>query len=168
VLRVSGRLTVRTASMLLAISIVLPVLTLGWSQPFRKADLTTVVLTLAGMSINVLPAALLFVGLATYDLLNFGVEFANTDGRIMPRGGRVLMYFGTVLLATSFTQFFFYARVVATGQPEGTLDLFIDIPFVVGILILGLPYLAWIVLRRRGRLTGDAYVSSQQEYSETR
>ena len=44
------------------------------------------------------------------------------------------------------------ARVVATGQPDDSLDLFIDMPFVVGILFLGLPYLAWMLLRRRERL----------------
>jgi hypothetical protein len=160
VLRLSGRLTVHAASILLALSLVLPVLTLGWSQPFRKTDLTTVVLSGAGIVANVLPAALLFVGLATYDVLNFGADFANTNGRIMPRGGRVLMYFGTVLLVGSFILFFLNARVIATGQPDDSLDLLIDIPFVVGILFLGLPYLAWIVLRRRRRLVSEDLPSS--------
>jgi len=155
VLRFSGRLTGLTASMLLALSVVLPILTLAWSQPFRQANLTTEVLQVAGIATNILPAALLFVGLAAYDVLNFGVKFANTDGQTMPRGGRVLMYFGTVLLVTGFTQFFFYARVVATGQPESTLNLLIDTPFVFGTLFLGLPYLAWIVWKRRERLTGE-------------
>ena len=141
--------------MLLALSAVLPILTLAWSQPFHQADLTTGEFQAAGIATNILPAALLFVGLAAYDVLNFGVEFANTDGRTMSRGGRVLMYFGTVLLVTGFTQFLFYARVVATGQPERTLNLLIDMPFVFGTLFLGLPYLAWMVWKRRERLTGE-------------
>jgi len=153
-LRVSGRLSIRAASLLLAISLVLPVLTLGWSQPYRKSDLTTVVLSVAGVSANVLPAALLFVGLAAYDVLNFGVRYANVDGLIMPRGGRVLMYFGAVLLVTAFVLFFLNARVVSTGQPHGSLHLFIDMPFSTGILFLGLPYLAWMVSRRREMLIG--------------
>jgi hypothetical protein len=33
-------------------------------------------------------------------------------------------------------------------------------PFVVGILFLGLPYLVWIVLRRRGRLVSEEVPSS--------
>jgi hypothetical protein len=160
VLRVSRRLTVRMASILPALSLVLPVLILGWSQPFRETDLTTVVLSGAGVAANVLPAALLFVGLAAYDVLNFGADFANTDGRIMPRGGRVLMYFGTVLLVSSFILFILNARVVNTGQPDDSLELFIDMPFVVGILFLGLPYLVWIVLRRRGRLVSEEVPSS--------
>lgn len=148
------------ASILPALSLVLPVLILGWSQPFRETDLTTVVLSGAGVAANVLPAALLFVGLAAYDVLNFGADFANTDGRIMPRGGRVLMYFGTVLLVSSFILFTLNARVVNTGQPDDSLELFIDMPFVVGILFLGLPYLVWIVLRRRGRLVSEEGTSS--------
>ena len=71
-----------------------------------------------GIPTNILPAALLFVGLAAYDVLNFGVRYANTDGRIMPRSGRVFLYFGAVLLVTSFALFYLNARVVRTGQPH--------------------------------------------------
>jgi hypothetical protein len=154
-LAISGRLTVGTTSMLLALSLILPVLTLGWSQPFRKEDLTTVALLVAGVSANILPAALLFVGLAAWDVLNFGVRYVNTDGRIMPRSGRILLYFGAVLLVTGFTMFYLNARVVRTGQPPGDLELLIDMPFMLGILVLGLPYLAWMVWRRSGHLIGE-------------
>ena len=149
------RVSVRAASLLLAITLVLPVLTLGWSQPFHQTDLTTVALSAAGVAANVLPAALIFVGLAAYDVLNFGVRYANVDGRVMPRGGRALMYFGVVLLVTAFTQFYLNARVVSTGQPDRTLNLLIDMPFFAGIYILGLPYLAWMAWRRRERLIAD-------------
>jgi hypothetical protein len=154
-LAVSARLTVGTASVLLALSLILPVLTLGWSQPFRKEDLTTVALSVAGVSANILPAALLFVGLAAWDVLNFGVRYVNTEGRIMPRSGRVLLYFGAVVLVTGFTMFYLNVRVVRTGQPLGDLELLIDMPFMLGILVLGLPYLAWMVWRRRGYLIGE-------------
>jgi hypothetical protein len=154
-LLLAGRLTARAASLFLAISLILPVLTLGWSQPFRQTDLTTVALSAAGVAANVLPAAFIFVGLAAYDVLNFGVRYANVDGRVMPRGGRVLMYFGVVLLVTAFTMFYLNARVVSTRQPAGSLNLLIDMPFTVGILFLGVPYLAWIVWRRREKLIGS-------------
>jgi hypothetical protein len=151
-LALARRLSARSASLLLAISLILPVLTLGWSQPFRETDLTTVALSVAGVAANVLPAALLFVGLAAYDVLNFGARYANVDGRIMPRGGRVLMYFGAVLLVTAFTLFYLNARVVSTGQPDESLNLLIDMPFAIGILFLGVPYLAWMVWKRREKL----------------
>jgi hypothetical protein len=154
-LALSGHFTVGTASMLLALSLILPVITLGWSQPFREEDLTTVVLSVAGVSANILPAALLFVGLAAWDVLNFGVRYVNTEGRIMPRSGRVLLYFGVVLLVAGFTIFYLNARVVRTGQPPEDLELLIDMPFMFGILVLGLPYLAWMVWRRRGHLIGE-------------
>lgn len=160
-LRLSGRLSVRTLSLLLAISLVLPLLTLGWSQPFRETDLTTVVLSVAGVATNVLPAALLFVGLAAYDVLNFGVRYANVDGRIMPRGGRVLMYFGAVLLVTAYVLFFLNAREVGTGQTDESLNLLIDMPFMAGVLFLGLPYLAWMVWRRREWLIGSEIASAR-------
>ena len=155
VLAVSGRLTVGTASMLLTLSLILPVLTLGFSQPFRGEGLTTVILSVAGVSTNILPAALLFVGLAAYDVLNFGVRYVNTEGRIMPRSGRVLLYFGAVLLVTGFTMFYLNTRVVSTGQPPQDLTLLIDAPFVFGLLFLGLPYLAWMVWRRPDHLVGE-------------
>lgn len=109
-LRIRGRLSAPAASALLALSLVLPVLTLGWSQPFREADLTTAVFAVAGATTGVLPATLLFVGLAAYDVLNFGARYANADGRVMPRGGRMLIYFGVILLVTGFTLFFLNAR----------------------------------------------------------
>jgi hypothetical protein len=104
-LRLSGRLSIPAASLLLAINLVLPLLTLGWSQPFRETDMTAAMVSVAGVAANVVPAALLFVGLAAYDVLNFGVRYANVDGRVMPRGGRVLKYFGAVLLVTAFVLF---------------------------------------------------------------
>ena len=153
-LRLSGRLSIPAASLLLAINLVLPLLTLGWSQPFRETDMTAAMVSVAGVAANVVPAALLFVGLATYDVLNFGERYANVDGRVMPRGGRVLKYFGAVLLVTAFVLFFLNARVVSTGQPDETLELLIDMPFFSGLVFLGLPYLAWMVLKRRERLIG--------------
>jgi hypothetical protein len=153
-LRLSGRLSVLAASLLLAISLISPALTLGLSQPFRETDMTTAVVSVAGVATNVVPAALLFVGLAAYDVLNFGARYANVDGRIMPRGGRVLMYFGAVLLVTAFVLFFLNARVASTGQPDDTLELLIDMPFFGGLVFLGLPYLAWMVWKRREMLTG--------------
>ena len=68
-------------------------------------------------------------------------------------GGRVLMYFGAVLLVTAFV-LFLNARVVSSGQPDESLELFIDMPFMTGFLILGLPYLAWMAWRRREKLIG--------------
>jgi len=155
------RFSVRAASLLLASSLVLPLLTLGWSQPFRQTGLTTMALSAAGVAANVLPAALIFVRLAAYDVLNFGVRYANVDGHVMPRGGGVLMYFGVVLLVTAFTQFYLNARMVSTGQPDRTLNLLIDMPFFAGIYILGLPYLAWMVWRRRDKLIGGETPSAR-------
>ena len=101
-----------------------------------------------------LPAPVIFVALAVYEVLNFGVHYANVDGQVLPRGGRMLTYFGVVLLVTAFTQFFLSARMVSTGQPDGTLNLLIDMPFFAGTLFQGLPYLAWMARKRSEKLIG--------------
>lgn len=42
--------------------------------------------------------------------LNFGARFANIEGRIMPRSGRILLYFGATFLVAGFTNYFLFER----------------------------------------------------------
>lgn len=72
-----------------------------WLAAKTGKDFTEAVLS----AINAIPPGLLFVGLMTLNVLNFGVRFANTEGRIMPRTGRVTLYFGSALLMICFALF---------------------------------------------------------------
>jgi hypothetical protein len=72
-----------------------------WLAAKTGKDFTEAVLS----AINAIPLGLLFVGLKTLNVLNFGVRFANTEGRIMPRTGRVTLYFGSALLMICFALF---------------------------------------------------------------
>ena len=150
-----GRLTARASSILLALSLIAPILTFAGAQTFGEKSLTTWGLSVVGISANILPAALIFVGLAAYDVLNFGARYVNTDGHVMPRSGRVLLYFGAVLLVTAFTLFYLNAHGLGSNEPHRSLLLLINMPFTIGVWFLGLPYLAWLVWKRREHLIGE-------------
>lgn len=149
-----GWLGGRTIITLLTLSLSTPIATLGMTTAMLPTlDPIGGVLTAIGVGVGVLPAALLFVGLAAYDVMNFGIRYANVDGRIMPRTGRVLMYFGTVLLVAAYVMFYLNTEVVRTGEPHEGLYIFIDVPFMAGVLLLGVPYLLWTLVRDPDRFS---------------
>ena len=151
-----GRLGRRTLVTLFTLSLSTPIATLGIPSALLP-DLDPIggALTIIGIGVGVLPAALLFVGLATYDVMNFGIRFANVDGRVAPRTGRVLMYFGVVLLVTAYVMFYLNTEVVQTGETNESLNLFMDVPFMAGVIFLGIPYLIWVLIKRPNRFVGD-------------
>lgn len=150
----TGRLGQRTIVTLLTLSLSTPVATLGMTTALLP-DLDPIggILTAIGVGAGILPAALLFVGLAAYDVMNFGIRYANVDGRFMPRTGRVLMYFGAVLLVAAYVMFYLNTEVVSTGETEGNLSVLIDIPFMMGVLLIGIPYLIWTLVRNPERFS---------------
>lgn len=147
-----GRLGQRTIITIFTLSLSTPIATLGMTTALLP-DLDPVggVLTVLGVGAGVLPAALLFVGLAAYDVMNFGIRYANVDGYLMPRTGRVQMYFGAVLLVAAYVVFYLNTEVVQSGEPHEILSLLIDVPFMTGVLFLGVPYLLWTLVRRPDR-----------------
>ncbi len=149
----AGWLGQRTIITLFTLSLSTPVATLGIASALvPDIDPVGGFLTALGIGAGVLPAALLFVGLAAYDVMNFGIRCANVDGHVMPRTGRVLMYFGVVLLVAAYVMFYLNTEVVQTEEALDDLQLFIDIPFMSGVLFLGVPYLIWVLIRKPERL----------------
>lgn len=151
-----GQLGHRTIVALFTLSLSTPIATLGIpSALLPNLDPVGGALTTIGIGAGVLPAALLFVGLAAYDVMNFGIRFANVDGRIMPRTGRVLMYFGVVLLVAAYVMFYLNTEVIRTGETPESLNLFVDVPFMTGLILLGIPYLLWVLIKRPNRFVGE-------------
>jgi hypothetical protein len=72
-----------------------------------------------------------------------------------------------MLLVTGFTMFFVNARVVSTGQPHESLQILIDVPFMLGIWFLGLPYLVWMLWKHRERLIGEQVDTPKHADSQT-
>jgi hypothetical protein len=126
---------------LLTLSLASPVVVLGLSMAFSGQDFAGLLLNMTG----IFPPTLLFVGLTTYNLFGMGVTFTRMDGRILPRKARILLYFGTLLLVVACMLFTSNERVSATNE----LSL-----FALSALILGLPYLVWMVWKRREMLVG--------------
>lgn len=151
-----GSLGYRTVLTLFALSLSTPIATVGLTNAlFTELDPVGGALTVLGVGAGVLPAAFIFVGLAAYDVMNFGVRYANVDGRLMPRTGRVLMYFGSILLVAAYVMFYLNTETIRTGEPQESVNLFIDGPFIFGVIFLGLPYLLWTAAKRQERLIGE-------------
>lgn len=152
----AGKLGRRTIVTLLTLSLSTPIATIGLSSALvPNVDPVGGFLTAMGVGAGVLPAALLFVGLAAYDVMNFGIRYANVDGRLMPRTGRVLMYFGAVLLVAAYVMFYLNTEVVRSGEPHESLAILIDVPFMTGVIFLGVPYLLWVLIRNPERFSGE-------------
>lgn len=104
---------------------------------------------------NLIPPVVLFTLLATYDLAVLGTRYAEIDGRVIPRTGRVLMYFGALLLilGSSMALFSVSYQAPTTDAHVNYIQAFVAFGLMVGIVIIGLPYLVYTVVRRRDRLT---------------
>jgi len=98
----------------------------------------------------------LYVVLMTYNILTVGRSFASAEGRATPRSGRVLVYFGAVILILCSALLPATQRPAAARQSGDNLQVFIDAMFAYGVVTLGPGYLVWIAWRRRARLLGEA------------
>jgi hypothetical protein len=152
------RWTVQAAAPLLTLSLASLLLVLGISLAYQGSSFIDLGLSL----ISVIPPAFLFVGLIAYDVLNFGARFANTEGRIMPRTGRALMYLGSVILVVGYSLFFMNVREVPFGETEAFTQRVVGSNVALGILFLGPLYLAWTAGKHQERLIGDDSDSSSQ------
>ncbi|MBN1484204.1 MAG: hypothetical protein JXA37_05735 [Chloroflexia bacterium] len=151
-LLVLRRWTVTAASFVLALSVVFSVFSVGLGLVFGGRDLSDP-LGLALGELGVLPPQMLFVFLAGYSILSVGASFANGDSKGLPRSGRYLLVLGVTLLMICFTLFFVNIRDAHTGEPEG-LQESVDNFFAIGLLVLGLPYLGWVIWKEREDLIG--------------
>lgn len=140
---------------ILALSLATPLFTLGLSVAlYSNIDLTDrVELALGGLGL--LPPLLLFVALMTYNVMSSGTTFANQEGELMPRSGRVLVLFGSAILITSFTLFYVNVQNPDTAEPNSLVQNLTNNAFLLSLILVSLPYLGWIVWRRRERLVGE-------------
>lgn len=66
----------------------------------------------------------------------------------------MLLYFGAVILIITFVLFSLNQRVVATGRLDEAEQVLINGLFAIVALLLGFPYLLWVVWKRRDELIG--------------
>lgn len=138
----------RTVLMLFWMAIATFLFTFFLSLALEGNDLNELALGSTGL----IPPAMLFTMLLLYDVLTFGREHANVEGRLVPRSGRVLMYLGVVMLFTSFTLFQINLRDPVTGQGDETFQTLVN--SIVGLSFLGFGslYLLWLSWKERERL----------------
>lgn len=150
----SRRWQLEQAMTLLGLSLGLPVLTVGIGLAFLGQDITDF-LAFSLESIGLFPPLLLFTALLIHELLTAGLSFALRDSESMPRSGRIFLVFGAALLMISFTLFNVNTRNVTTGEIHNDVQIAVNNLFAFSALFLGIPYLGWIVWRRRETLIGD-------------
>jgi hypothetical protein len=148
-----------TGAVFLTLSLATPVVVLGISLAFSGHDFTELVLQMTGL----FPPMLLFVGLTTYNLLGMGVAFTGVDGRILPKRARVLLYFGTLLLVVACMLFQSNERIAETNQLSLDVQNMINNLFALSALVLGIPYVVWMVWKRRELLIGPEKEFSGEE-----
>lgn len=152
-LALARRWTTRSATITLALSFASPVFMAFIVPALRGGDVSELLDLILG-GLGIFPPLLLFVMLMTHSVLSLGVSFAEKDGQYIPRSGRILLGFGFALLVTGFTIFSVNVRD-ATGQLDQSFQEATDAFFSLGFIALGLPYLLWILWRRRDRLAGS-------------
>lgn len=145
-LRLARRWTARAAALVLGLSIALLPLAYGLDMSLQRADALQAA---AG------PPVFLFAVMLAYNTLNFGRRFAERDSPALPRPGRVLVYFGSILLLLSYGLLRLNTRDVDTGQIDRALHEIVNALFFAGVLFLGPLYLGWVAWKRRERLIGN-------------
>jgi hypothetical protein len=151
-LALARRWTTRSATIILALSFASPVFMAFIVPAVRGGEVSDLLDVLLG-GLGIFPPLLLFVLLMAHSVLSLGVSFAEKDGQYIPRSGRILLGFGFALLVTGFTIFSVNVRDVS-GQLDQSFQEATDAFFGLGVISLGLPYLLWILWRRRDRLAG--------------
>jgi uncharacterized membrane protein YozB (DUF420 family) len=149
------RWNTRNATVVIALSFALPVFILFVFPSFQGGAGNIFDPMEAALSgIGLFAPLLLFVALMAHSVLSVGSAFANTEGTIIPRSGRTLLIFGFALLAIALTIFSVNLRDEG-GQLDQSFQEAFDAFFGLGVFFLGLPYLGWVLWRRRDRLVGS-------------
>lgn len=146
------RLSTRAAAILFTLDLAAPVFALSLVLTLFNSELDMFE-ALIGLLAALLPL-LIFVFLISHSLLSVGAEFANGDGKIIPRSGRISLVFGASLLVIAFTIFFVNLRYIGTGEYSSNIQELTDSLFSLGAFIFGLPYLAWLIWKKPDELAG--------------
>ncbi len=139
--------------MLLTLSFALPLFSAGFVMAFSGRELFNALEMTAERADSFAPT-LIFVVLMAYNVLSLGSAFANKDGDIAPRSGRMLLGLGAAVMIISGTIFSVNVRDAA-GELDRTFRTAIDAFFTLGVCFLGLPYLVWTAWKRCETLSGD-------------
>ncbi len=155
----------RNALTIMGLSFATPVMSLGIALSlFGGGRDVSDPLEMALAQTGILPDVIVFVGIMALSVLSVGASFSQSDGKYIPRSGRLMLGLGFALLVTTITYYGVNVReIAAPGEGKVPLEEFVDIIFMLSAVFLGTPYLAWIVWRRREALIGaDADFVDQQ------
>ncbi|MCX6035049.1 MAG: hypothetical protein NTV38_08750 [Chloroflexi bacterium] len=153
---ITRRWSASTAAVFLALSLAAPVVSVGLYMAFAGKDFTELLLKMTGL----FPPTLLFVGLTTYNLFGMGVVFTSVNGRILPKRARLLLYFGTLLLVVACMLFMTNERFAETNLVSQDFQQLTNSLFAVSAFFLGVPYVVWMIWKRRELLIGPEKDSS--------
>lgn len=152
-LMIARRWNTKNAAMLLTLSFAIPLFSAGFVMAFSGKELFSA-LEMTAESADSFAPTLIFVLLMAYNVLSLGSAFANKDGEIAPRSGRVLLGLGAAILVISGTIFSVNIRDAA-GELDQSFRIAVDAFFTLGVCFLGIPYLIWTAWKRREILSGD-------------
>jgi hypothetical protein len=139
---IKRRYTTATAHLLLAISVMSPLVSFAAMLAlFVEADFYEIAL---GQTHLFSPVSL-FAVLIIWDMVGSGKKFLVRWSRVIPWVGRVFLYLGFIVLGATST--FFYM----SADDPWFQDLAND-SFALGVVFLGIPYMILFVVRRRKRL----------------
>lgn len=152
VLLARKRWTGPNAAMLLGVRIALFIFSLTYlilqSSGFNVADPVNGTLE----KLALLPSSLFYMGGMALSLLGFFVPFANTETAKLSRTARILLALGCAILLVGM-MFFLLNTVNDAGENLAGDSIFSTL-FLLGVLLLGLPFLIFTALRRRENLVG--------------
>lgn len=160
-LLISKHWTERNALALLALNLALPFLSLTVSLALIQGRSLFDIVELATNPLYDLAPMLTFVILMAYSALFLGAEFANSDGKLIPRRARVQLGLGVALLIIAFTLFFANLRVPPQVDAPGDPTLYFDADNLatgataLSLMFLGFPYLLWSLWKDPERMLGD-------------
>ena len=162
-LLISKRWTERNALALLALNLALPFFSLTVSLAFLQGRSLFDIVELATNPLYDLAPMLTFVILMAYSALFLGAEFANNDGKLIPRRARVQLGLGVALLIIAFTLFFANLHIppLLNADASGDASLLIDndssstMTTALSLIFLGFPYLLWALWKDPQRMLGD-------------
>lgn len=144
------RWTPKLRAILMALNLASPAIIFGLSLAFAGYDLTEWLLNLTG----IFPPLLLFIGLTIYNLMSLGVKFTSIEGQTLNRVARILIYFGLLILAITFMLFQMNEKDAITHQTALDVQTTLNNALALGALALGIPYLGWLIWKKREDLIG--------------
>jgi len=152
-LALGRRWSPRTVLTVFAVSLVVPMLVGLLIVSMSGYDLTDTMGT-ALQATGLVPPMMLFAGLLAVSLLSLGSSFAAGDGPVLPRPARIYLSLGLVLLMLDFA---FVVMVAELGAgDESALASIQGALLPLSLVVLGLPYLAYLLILRREAFVGDA------------